>query len=346
MKTPPQAYNWPFNTRVIASIASKFGLSFEEHSDGEGYLFSLTSASGELFLGTGPIDSYPINPSTSSTIARDKFFSYRVAKHLGIATIETELFFLSDRFSAARIPGRELQDLFETVEDRPYPIFAKPNKGSRGDFAEAIGSADELKSYIRRVSAHYDQVVIQPYILGSEIRLFLIDETCFFQYQKKPLRLYGNDKDTWDSLIDSHNSWLISVGLSEIPKKAIIAHAHKQEISFHAVSESEQYLTLPGRRNISAQSAPDKFTTDADPALKTRASRIMEAIGLRVAAVDFILPDPQGNRIQPDPIFLEINGNPSIDSLEAAGRIGLAKDIWSLVLTKWKEARSHENLYS
>ena len=345
MNASMNTHEWPFNTRIIASIAPKLGLSFAEHSNGEGYLFSLTSSSGETFMGTGPIDSYPINTSTSSAIARDKFFSYLVATQLNIPTIQTELFFLSNRFSAARAPGREMKDLLKTVKDRAFPIFAKPNKGSRGDFAEVIESHSEFKSYIKRVTSQYDQIILQPYRPGSEVRLFMIDDACFFQYEKMPIKLKGDDTNTWNALIDLHNRWLVSIGLSEIPTKAVSAQAEKQGLSFSATSKSNQFLNLPGRRNISAHSSHVRFTTDIDLSLKASARRLMTAIGLRVAAIDFILPGRERNANDPQPLFLEINGNPSIDSLEKAGRSELAEVIWYTILKKWSNAKSYEEIH-
>lgn len=340
MTQPTSPCRWPFNTRIVASIAADLGLSFQEHGAGEGYLFSLSDGARTWFLGTGPIDAFPINSSTACAIARDKAFTALIAQQAGIACIPTELFFLSDRFSAARRPGRELTDLMAGIHQRRYPLFIKPNKGSRGDFAEIIHGAEEIPAYLERVGKHYDQIVLQPFVSGREIRLFLVDQRCFFQYEKTDVCIRGDNLRNWHAVLADHNAALQAQGLSELSESTLRAAARKQQIALDGVSDSEQVLVLPGRRNITASGAPTNFRTTACPALEAKARSLMGLIGLRVAAVDFILPDHDGAEPE-QALLLEVNGNPSMDSLEAMGQEAVARAIWQCILRQWKNRVQH-----
>jgi glutathione synthase/RimK-type ligase-like ATP-grasp enzyme len=325
----------PFTTKLIEEVCNEKGILFRDQDEGAGYLFSLETNGLILWGGCGSISSYPINPATAVCLAKDKFFTHKIAACAGIATIPTQLFFTTDLFSASRSPGRELSDLFEYAQGTRFPLFVKPNKGSRGDFAERISDFDQLRDYCKRVSMRHDQIIVQPFLDGAEARVFVLDEQCIYQYFRPPNKLLGNDVCTWREVLLRHNAWLHAQGLSEITESSFELQLGKENLSASEVSSSSIAVPLAGRRNISADNSPENFSTKVHSNLANLAIKITRQIGLRVAGVDFLIPSKDNSGASNSAKVLEVNGNPSIDSLEIIGRTDLAKKIWAYVIDKW-----------
>lgn len=89
---------------------------------------------------------------------------------------------------------------------------------------------------------------------------------------------------------------------------------------------------LAGRRNLSAGSDVEEFTTDIPAALAETALRAAKAVGLRVAGVDIFDISPA--RDLSSLVIIEVNGNPAIASLEGLGRDDLIDRIWRTILTR------------
>lgn len=169
--------------RTARHAAHALGLSFR-FLDEEGYLFAVSDGRAEMILGTGACTPYPVNSASAYTLCRDKAYTNLLLSRAGLPVIPTSLYFVDPRRAEWRRPGRELQDLLTDSVGWTFPVFAKPNMGSRGEMAERIENLAGLSDWIRRVSPDYESVLIQPVVSGDEYRVFVLNGEALFSYRK------------------------------------------------------------------------------------------------------------------------------------------------------------------
>jgi hypothetical protein len=304
---------------VYAAFASaEFGLVFEDLDGGTGLLFRVSSKTRSMHFGAGRCSWYPQNNATAATLASDKYFANKILEQAGVPTLGGEYFFLRARHRALRPAGHEREDAFAYFRKLNSAAFVKPLAGSRGDFAQAVHSEAALDNYLLRVAEHYDAVLMQPVASGLEYRLFLLDGEIVYSVRKLAPALVGDGARDLRDLLAGHNALLKAKGLSPIDPAAI------SEASFDVVLPPGVTYAIAGRTNLSAGGRM-AFETPGSRAVLAMATRTVQALGLRAAAVDlFVDADGEKNAIR----IIEVNSNPSIRLLEDLDRPDLILKIW------------------
>ncbi|HEV7602639.1 MAG TPA: hypothetical protein VGO49_20600 [Bradyrhizobium sp.] len=298
---------------------AEFGLTFQEIDGGTGLVFNIASATKSVSFGAGRCSWYPQNNSTAASLATDKYFANIILERAGMPTLGGRYFFLHDRHRAHRAPGHERDGALDYFRALGASAFAKPLLGSRGDFAQAIHGEASFCKYLDEVSRHYDSVLIQPIVSGTEYRIFLLDDDVVYAAKKHPPCVMGDGVSTIRDLLAIHNAALQSRGLSPA------APAAGDKKSLDVVLPHGERWELPGRMNLSAGGSMVLESPRADTKAFSQASRAAKALGLRVAAVD-LFTDIEG---EPDAMrVIEVNSNPSIRLLEESGRTDLILKIW------------------
>jgi len=324
----------PFNARLVRQVCLQQGWHYVDLDGGEGYLFAVESGGRRVLGGSGAVCTYPTNSATAYTIARDKAFTASVLSQAGLAHVPGELWFLEEARRHLRSPGRERQDLARRAGMLSYPVFAKPNRGAHGDFAECIETADQLLDYLDRAALVHDQVLIQPLVQAAEYRVFVIGEQARFQYGKAEAGLVGDGVSDWDGLMNALNERLVAAALSPVREAEFRAGLAAIGAFGSDLTAAGQRLTLAGRRNLATGSQPVGFRTDIDPKLAELGVAAAAALDLDVAGVDVFVPDGG------DPLVLEVNANPSFASLEVLGETDLAEALWTEILMRSLAAAS------
>lgn len=304
---------------VYAEYAcAEFGLVFQDIDGGTGLLFSVASKAKSVHFGAGRCSWYPQNNSTAATLASDKYFTNRILESAGVATLGGDYFFLHDRHRAHRPPGHEREDAFAYFRRLDAAAFIKPLQGSRGDFAQAVHGEAALDRYLHAVSQHYDSVLIQPIATGLEYRIFLLDGEVAYSARKYPPFVLGDGVRPIRDLLVAHNAALHARGLSSVAATA------NPEPSLDVVLRAGERWEIGGRMNLSA-GGKMAFEAPRTEAAFTVARKAIQALGLRVAAVDLFTDtgeDPDAMRV------IEVNSNPSIRLLEESDRGDLILKIW------------------
>src|SRR6185436_5771009 len=130
----------PDPARHAMDAAKAIGADFADLDNGGGYLFRVSKDGKSVVLGSGGVCSFPINSATAYTLSRDKAHTKSVLKEAGLPVIPGALFFAHTRRVGLRGPGREAENARAFAAGLGYPVFAKPNQGSRGNFAEIIAN--------------------------------------------------------------------------------------------------------------------------------------------------------------------------------------------------------------
>jgi hypothetical protein len=309
----------PDQSIYAAYACAEFRLTFEDLDSGTGLVFSVASSSKSVIFGAGRCSWYPQNSSTAASLATDKYFANVILERAGIPTLGGEYFFLHERHRAHRPPGHERGDALDYFRTLGASAFAKPLTGSRGDFAQAVHGEASLPGYLDEVARYHDSVLIQPFVSGSETRIFLLDDEVVYSARKQPPFLAGDGASSIRDLLAKHNAALHSRGLSPTATDA------GNGGYLNAVLAKGERWEIPGRMNLSAGGTMVIERLPVESAVVAQASRAAKALGLRVAAVDLftdIEGDPEAVRV------IEVNSNPSIRLLEECAREDLILTIW------------------
>ena len=314
----------PDSARYARDAAEAIGARFEDLDRGEGYLFRISNGEKFLLGGGGNVCAYPTNSATAYTISRDKQHTKAVIAAAGLPVIPGELFFAHSRRIALRSPGRELPDAHRFAADLGYPVFAKPNHGSRGTFAEVVGDAAGLDDYARRVAVEFESFLIEPVVAGDEHRILVQDGRAIFHSTKASPSLHGDGRSTLFDLLTTLNAAIVREGVSPLPLSVLSGRDPAE------ILRAGARLVLPGRRNLSAAGAIEQVSDQPPPALARLAVTAVLALGLDIGAVDMF--DLSTARDFSDPVVIEVNGNPGLRTLELAGRTDLIRAIWVSML--------------
>ena len=310
---------YPDQSIYAEYACAEFGLAFEEIDGGTGLVFRVASANKSMPFGAGRCSWYPQNNATAASLATDKYFCQMILERAGVLTLGGRYFFLHDRHRAHRAPGHERGDVLDYFRILGAAAFAKPLTGSRGDFAQAIHGERALAKYLDGVSRYYDSVLMQPIVAGAEYRIFLLDDDVVYCARKHPPSLVGDGVSTIRDLLAKHNAALQSRGLSSA------AIATDSEGTPNLVLPNGARWEIPGRMNLSAGGTMVLEPARAGSAVAACARRAVQALGLRVGAVD-LFTDIEG---EPDAMrVIEVNSNPSIRLLEQSNRDDLILKIW------------------
>ena len=319
----------PDPARYAIDAAKVIGADYADLDDGGGYLFRVSKGGKSIVLGAGGICSFPINSAAAYTLSRDKAHTKSVLKEAGLPVIPGALFFAHKRRAGLRGPGREADDARAFAARLGYPVFAKPNQGSRGNFAEILADDAALSGYIGRVAVEFESFLIEPVIRGAEHRVLVHDGRPVFHAMKQAPALIGDGSSTVSRLLDGLNGELAGSGVSPYPSSVIVLTGR----SAASVPAKNEQIPLPGRRNLSAEGEIESFSTDAPPSLAVLAvlaAKAVAALGLRIGAVDMFDASSAGDLS--DMLVIEVNGNPGLKTLELAGRSDLIRAIWTSML--------------
>lgn len=313
----------PDSARYAKDAAEAIGARFEDLDAGEGYLFRISKGGRFVLGGGGNICAYPINSAGAYTISRDKAHTKSVLQSQGIAVIPGELFFSQTRRIAMRAPGREAADAAAFAARLGYPVFCKPNLGSRGTFAEIVRDEGALHDYIARVAVDFEAFLVEPLLDGAEHRVLVQDGRAVFHSIKREVALVGDGRATLGELLAGLNQRIAAGGVSPLPLSAIDGDASR-------IPLSGERVRLPGRRNLSAAGDIEQVSETVPPTLATLAIAATEALALRIGAVDMF--DISARRDLSNLVVIEINGNPGLRTLEDAGRSDVIRAIWTRML--------------
>jgi D-alanine-D-alanine ligase-like ATP-grasp enzyme len=314
----------PDPARYARDAAEAFGARFEDLDEGGGYLFRISKNGRFVLAGGGALCAFPVNAAAPFSIARDKAHTKSVLRSAGVPVIPGGLFFAHTRRASLRGPGREIEDACAFAGTLGWPVFAKPNLGSRGNFAEIIPDAAGLRDYASRIATEFESFLIEPVMDGAEHRVLVFDGRPVFHSAKAAPALIGDGHSPLWALLESLNDRLAADAVSPWPPSALGRHDPA------SILPRGERLDLAGRRNLGAEGALEHVSMHAPEPLATLAWAATAAIGLRIAAIDIF--DVSPGRDLSDLLVIEVNANPGLKTLELAGRYDVIRNLWIAML--------------
>ncbi|HYH19276.1 MAG TPA: hypothetical protein VD995_11730 [Azospirillum sp.] len=300
----------------------------DEHS---AYLIAVSDGTREFVTGAGMVNAYPINNATAATIATDKAHTYTLARRAGFRVPRGGHFFVTRRFRDLRAPGREIHDAVLYAQSLGFPVFVKPNDGSRGAHADIVHDENDLIHHCAAMAAEHSVALVQEVLHGVEFRIVAVDGEALFLYRRDQGGLVGDGVSTVGDLVAAANARLVGEGLTPVsPDASYLREALKQAgLDLAGVPPAGFVLPITARRNISGGGRVSGFATDMSDALRDYVRRLSAVVGLRVCGIDVFSrtaePDPDGFTL------LEVNANPSLSGVAKAGHREEVLRLWERV---------------
>jgi len=288
----------------------------------DGYLFEVRNRTGgSALFSSGAGSPYALNTTRAAGLAKDKAFCAIALQEAGVPTPPGKMFFVKERWSEMRAPGREPDDARAYARSCSYPVFCKPIAGTNGVYAEVIDDYAEFEDYLQRVAADHYAILIQPCLRGAEYRVFVLNDRVLFAYEKLPPSVIGNGASTLRDLAAA----LIRDNAPPVERTRGRA-ADGRRVELDERPPAGMRIMLEGPANLAA-GGQSCAPIDAAPApLAALGLAAASALGLKIAGVDIF--DLSAERDFSDLCIIEVNSNPMIKTLEQHGRWDLIETIW------------------
>ncbi len=294
----------PNTIRTLREACRGTGWSLTPIDQFSGYLVVVSNGRHEVMVGAGRLSAYPLNAATPFGVAADKAHCYAALERHGIAIPRGRHFFPSRAHRAARPDGRELGDAVTYAESLGYPVFIKPNSGSRGQLAAIIDTRDDLVHHLITIGQHgFIAALVQEVLTGPEYRFFMLDGTVRFAYRKTPPPLGADDKGRREGGQGPAANLSLGGGITDF----------RETVPAPLAAWCRRIAEAVGLRVCAIDAMARHDTVDpAEPASETLC-------------------------------VLEVNGNPAMTAPERFGRTDLVHALWRDILQRSFEDAAHRS---
>jgi D-alanine-D-alanine ligase-like ATP-grasp enzyme len=317
------------NLQILKRAAKKYGYSFglvdQPYSeaiyvtDGEKYFIARSKAKYGM---------YPTNPKFAEQLADDKTVTKRFLKKFGFRVIKGKIFYTNKINSGLTsiLEKDTVKAAYVYAKTIGYPVFVKPNSGSRGANARIIFNQTGLKRHITHLTHEkIPSFLIEKFTVRPEYRIFVVDGKVQFMYRKQRITITGTGKHTIQELLAEQNYQPDKEYLSGLLKK------EKKKIS--SVLATNQELTMQETANISLGAKITDYREKVPRKIDIWANSLYRTTGLGVFGVDIFTKgawdDPKNY------LIIEVNSNPALSGIYTKGNKDKAYKIWSIIMKRF-----------
>lgn len=329
------ALELPLALQILQAACQHFGYGFRILDTYAKNLVEVSHGKISFVTKAGGGAVYPLNFNTPCQIAKDKAFAYMVLRNHNLSVPEGDYFFLRPEYREFRGEGKEFADAFVYAEKLGYPVFVKPNSASRGEQAEVVYTAVQLRTHLEKIATEHAIVHVQRVLTGNEYRIFVLDGVVQYLYRRACPSITGNGRDSIADLIAAHNT------LHNFHEEKAISEASpflqnelaKREKNMTSVLPMGESLRIAAKTNIDAGGTITDYTETVTPSCAEWAKKVAAVMNLRVCGIDLFsttdLENPENFTI------LEVNRNPFLKGIYTAGHQEKALAIWGEILQKY-----------
>jgi D-alanine-D-alanine ligase-like ATP-grasp enzyme len=310
----------PYLTKLLIKIAPKIGARVVVEPEW-GIVAQIIYKNG--LVRSVRMYSLDLNHIASADIAKDKAYAKFFMQKGGYPVAPGQSVF-SDRWAKAIKSNQTIPTGIRYAKKLGYPVIVKPNSQSQGSGVCLVWNQKELKSALLE-SFRVDRVaLIEKYMPGRDYRIVVLDKEIISVYERLPLSVIGDGKNSILHLLKQKQKDFIKNGrdtrmnFSDIRIKNKLKH---QGLNLNTVLEKGQKVFLLDNANLSTGGDSVDVTKKIHPDFKKIAVNLTQDMGLRIAGVDIMVTkgDITKNIKDSSYYIIEINAAPGLDHYATSG---------------------------
>ncbi|MDF1664238.1 MAG: hypothetical protein P1V97_20900 [Planctomycetota bacterium] len=317
-----------FTSKLLHEAAQRCGYRFMIEPE-FGYVGRI-EANGRRFLYKGGL--FDMNTACASALTRDKAYSFALLKEQNLLFPKTRSFFSPDFEAFAMLRGTAKALKF--AEEIGYPVFVKPNEGTRAFGAHKADNPDQLCWALERSFGRREGRVslVQDFVPGDELRLLVVDGTVELAYRKRPYLAQADGQKTVLELLKEAQRHVLNLKggrkTFDLDDARITDSLRRRGLNLQSRPE-EPFLLSDGLTLELGNGVEILDNLSAE--IRDSACRALKAIG-RYGSVDAILTAKQEFYI------IELNSAPGVTGLASLGHRERAVELYCKVLRAYFEA--------
>lgn len=276
---------------------------------------------------------FPLDSKVASELMIDKDVAVKAQQKAGLPTPRSYLIQeSSSSFGKIAHPShKEYQAISQFVDQVGFPVFIKPNKGSKGRGVFRVDSRKALNNLLPTlVSKRGEYFLLQEACAGTEFRILIVLGKIYLALQRHPLAVTGDGKSEIKHLIEAELKNLRQngrrIGIKASSQK-IVDHLERQELKLSSVLGKGQRIAVLANKNLSDGASPIVCTEEIKEKYAGLCRSIYAKLGIEYCGVDLI-EDTRGETIRP--YIIELNGSPGFGHFIRSGsrHADMVKDVF------------------
>jgi GNAT-family acetyltransferase (TIGR03103 family) len=195
-------------------------------------------------------------------------------------------------------------------------VVVKPARGEQGaGISVDVRSKEDLRHAIEEARRHCNTVLLEEYATGLDLRILVIEGRVVAAAVRKPPHIKGTGRDSVRELIEkqSRRRAAATDGESRIPfDRETLRCVNDAGYEMDEILPYAQDLKVRKTANLHTGGTLHDVTEKLHPTLRQAAVEAAAAIDIPVTGLDFIVPDPKGEKY----VIIEANERPGLANHE------------------------------
>jgi len=310
----------PYLTKLIIKLAPKIGAKIVVEPE--------WGIASQIIYKNGVVRSLrmyslDLNHIASSDIARDKDYAKFFMKQRGYPVAEGQTFF-ENNWAKIVESKRTISSGIKYAKQLGFPVIVKPNSKSQGMGVSMASNDKELISSLRDIFKNDKVAIIERYLPGHDYRIVVLDREIISAYERIPLSVTGDGKNSILSLLKQKQKNFISSGRDtkiNLNDPRIKTKLQKQGFSLNYIPKKAQIVFLLDNANLSTGGDALDVTKKIHPKFSKIAINLTKDMGLRMVGVDIMVTRGDVTKNPEDCVYyiIEINAAPGLDHYVTTG---------------------------
>jgi GNAT-family acetyltransferase (TIGR03103 family) len=284
--------------RIIINEARRRGIGVRI-IDAVGGLFELTYGGRRVRCRESLTD---LTTAVALSVCDDKAVTRRLVSEAGVRVPD-------------EIEARDMDAVAAMLEEHGS-LVVKPARGEQGrGVAVDLDRLDDVECAIEAARRHSDQVLVESFHRGEDLRLIIIGYQFVAAAIRRPATVVGDGRNTVRQLIErqSRRRAAATGGESNIPLDQETERCVRQA-GFNLDEVPAKGTSFPVRKaaNLHTGGTIHDVTDQVHPELVEAAQAVARTIDIPVVGVDFIVNRPE----EPEYVFIEANERPGLANHE------------------------------
>lgn len=271
----------------------------------------LKNGKKRYFKGT----SIDINTLGASDIAKDKDYAAFFMKKLGFPIVESYKFYATKWCKIIK-SDKNIHKGYLKAMEIGFPLIIKPNDASQGRLVAKVHSKSEYFKVAQEIFKKHNVMLLQKVAIGRDYRIVVLDDKVISAYERIPLSIIGDGKNSIINLIKLKQKQFNKVGRDtqiEIDDMRIKLKLKNMGFNLNSIIDKDKKIMLLDNANLSSGGEAVDVTDIISHAFKKIAINLSKEMNLRFSGVDIITKDSIDNPNPKNYLILEINAAPGLD---------------------------------